>query len=222
MASSNPDRPDGRRARGAASRATILDAATELFSTHGYTGTTISAIAASTGLRPGSIYHAFGSKQGLLDAVMTSVADRAFGAVESITHDTESAVGPRLQQTARTLVGDPVFLRLFLLLALEKVDDEQVRSIVESVRSRARAAVTTALAPLLDDLPTDLRPVAAEATGRVALILLDGVFVSHQLDSEHADLDQTLALVTAMADLALGQLPTMLGRPDQSSPGGHE
>lgn len=202
---------DGRRIRGAASRAAILDAATDLFSTRGYAGTGISAIASQAGVHSGSIYHAFGSKQGLLDAVMTTVADRAFAAITPLTNDTDGAVGERLRQTAQTLIADPVFLRLFLLLALEKVDDDDVRRVVETVRSRARAAVTAALRPVVDDLDDDLRAVALDVTGRIALILLDGVFVSHQLDSEHADLDQTLALVTAMAELALQNLPTILG-----------
>lgn len=201
---------DGRRIRGAASRAAILDAATDLFSTRGYAGTGISAIASQAGVHSGSIYHAFGSKQGLLDAVMTTVADRAFAAITPLTNDTDAAVGERLRQTAQTLIADPVFLRLFLLLALEKVDDD-VRRVVETVRSRARAAVTAALRPVVDDLDDDLRTIALDVSGRIALILLDGVFVSHQLDSEHADLDQTLALVTAMAELALQNLPTILG-----------
>lgn len=202
---------DGRRIRGAASRAAILDAATDLFSTRGYAGTGISAIASQAGVHSGSIYHAFGSKQGLLDAVMTTVADRAFAAITPLTNDTDAAVGERLRQTAQTLIADPVFLRLFLLLALEKVDDDDVRRVVETVRSRARAAVTAALRPVVDDLDDDLRTIALDVSGRIALILLDGVFVSHQLDSEHADLDQTLALVTAMAELALQNLPTILG-----------
>lgn len=209
---------DGRRIRGAASRAAILDAATELFSTRGYAGTGIAAIATKAGVHSGSIYHAFGSKQGLLDAVMTTVADRAFSAIRPLGVGDDASIGDRLRDTARSLVDDPVFLRLFLLLALEKVDDDDVRRVVESVRSRARTTVIAALRPMLDDLDDEVRRVAADAAGRITLILLDGVFVSHQLDSEHADLDQTLILVTAMAELALSHLPAMLAAPPPEDP----
>ncbi|MEH3153943.1 MAG: helix-turn-helix domain containing protein [Gordonia paraffinivorans] len=216
--SDDPSATDGRRIRGAASRAAILDAATELFSTRGYAGTGISAIASQAGVHSGSIYHAFGSKQGLLDAVMTTVADRAFSAIRPHGDDGDVPIGDRLRDTAQSLVADPVFLRLFLLLALEKTDDEDVRRVVESVRSRARATVTAALHPVFDDLDEEVRRIALDAAGRIALILLDGVFVSHQLDSEHADLDQTLNLVTAMADLALHHLPAMLAGPPAEDP----
>lgn len=207
---SSPEPVDGRRLRGAVSRAAIIDAATQLFSTRGYAGTGMAAIATRAGVHSNSIYHAFGSKQGLLDAVMTSVADRTFATVETISHDASTSLGDRLRQTAHALVADPVFLRLFLLLALEKVDDADVRASVEAVRTRARATVSAAVSPLLDDLDDETRAVASDLVERIALVLLDGLFVSHQLDSESADLEQTLDLVTAMAEVLLGQLPALL------------
>lgn len=205
--------PDGRRARGAASRAAILHAATALFCTRGYAGTGMSAIASAAGVHTGSIYHAFGSKQGLLDAVMDGVADSTFGAIERVAFDPAAPVRTRLDTTARILLGDPDFLRLFLLLALEKGDDDGVRGTVERIRGRARQVVADALSPILGTLSADVRVIATDVAGRIALILLDGVFVSHQLDSEHADLDQTLSLVTAMAELALGALPDLVTPP---------
>ncbi|GAS93843.1 transcriptional regulator [Mycolicibacterium canariasense] len=201
---------DGRRARGAASRAVILQAATTLFCTRGYAGTGMSAIATAAGVHTGSIYHAFGSKQGLLDAVIDGVADATFGAIESVAFDPAASVRTRLETTARVLVGHPDFLRLFLLLALEKGDDDGVRATVERIRARARHVVADALAPVLETLAPDVRVVATELAGRIALILLDGVFVSYQLDSENADLDQTLSLVSAMAELALAALPDLV------------
>ncbi|MBY6364607.1 TetR/AcrR family transcriptional regulator [Rhodococcoides corynebacterioides] len=201
---------DGRRARGAASRAAILEAATSLFCGHGYSATGMSAIATAAGVHSGSIYHAFGSKQRLLDAVMDSVADRTFAAVDRVVVETTSTLSGRLTDTARVLVSDPDFLRLFLLLALERSDDADVRMTVERVRTRARSVVVAALEPTLAGLDPAIRDVAADLVGRLALILLDGVFVSQQLDSELADLDATLALVTGVADLALSQLTAIV------------
>ncbi|QII03682.1 helix-turn-helix transcriptional regulator (plasmid) [Rhodococcoides fascians A21d2] len=207
---------DGRRARGAAARTSILDAAITLFCTRGYSATGISAIATASGVHAGSIYHAFGSKQGLLDAVMDTVANRAFAAVDRVVLDTSSTLSARLTATARVLVSDADFLRLFLLLALEKSDDDDVRRTVERVRARARAVVVAAIEPLLDDIDPEGREVAADMVGRIALILLDGVFVSQQLDSEHADLDATLTMVTGIAELALSRLSALMAGSKQS------
>ncbi|OLR91872.1 TetR/AcrR family transcriptional regulator [Actinokineospora bangkokensis] len=200
---------DGRRRRGAISRSAIVDAATALFSTRGYAGTTISAIAAAADVHAGSLYHAFGSKQGLLSAVMATVADRAFAAVKAVTDLPRATVADRLRDTAHALIDDPVFLRLFLLLALENVDDPEVRALVDGVRRRARAAVADALLTELSGLDAATRTAVTDVAGRIALILLDGIFVSHQLDSEHAELDTTLHLVTAIAEKALHDAPAL-------------
>jgi AcrR family transcriptional regulator len=56
--------------RGVARRKAILDAAIELFSAHGYRGTGIAAIAERVGITPSGVLHHFGSKEGLLRAVV--------------------------------------------------------------------------------------------------------------------------------------------------------
>jgi len=48
----------------------VLDAAAELFVTHGYEGTTLRKIAATAGIKAGSIYHHFDSKESLFHAVL--------------------------------------------------------------------------------------------------------------------------------------------------------
>ena len=52
------------------SRASILDAAAELFSTLGYTGTGVRQIADRVGLRPASVYHHFDSKERILEEIL--------------------------------------------------------------------------------------------------------------------------------------------------------
>lgn len=206
MTEAPSEHTDGRRARGAAARDAILTAATSLFSTRGYAATGISAIASRAGVKSGSIYHAFGSKEGLLNAVLQASADSVFADIESIALDDAAPPAERLRAAARILIGDPVFLRLFLLLALEKDGDPTVRASVEDVRSRARSVVVAAVRPALDTVPLDHRSAVADTIGRLTLVLLDGLFVSHQLDSEAADLEHTLTLVTTLTDLALTHL----------------
>jgi AcrR family transcriptional regulator len=60
---------EGRRARGAAIRLDVLDAAREHFLTNGYAGTSVSAVARAAGVSPELIYKTFGPKPALLKAV---------------------------------------------------------------------------------------------------------------------------------------------------------
>lgn len=68
-----PGREDGRAARARATRARIVAAATELFTTAGYTATSISAIAAEAGVSEPTVYYSFGTKR----AILTTALDRA-------------------------------------------------------------------------------------------------------------------------------------------------
>ena len=58
-----------RREQAAATRQAILDAAEDLFRRHGYTGTSIPAIAAAAGVAVKTVYLAFQSKSGVVHAL---------------------------------------------------------------------------------------------------------------------------------------------------------
>jgi AcrR family transcriptional regulator len=64
-------------------RAAILEAATRAFATHGYRRARVDEIARAAGVAEGTVYHLFGSKQGLLravgDAYGAGLAQAAFG-----------------------------------------------------------------------------------------------------------------------------------------------
>jgi Bacterial regulatory proteins, tetR family/Tetracyclin repressor-like, C-terminal domain len=69
-----PDRPKRRRDP-EASRAAILEAAREVFSEHGYAGSTIREIARRAGVTHGLVMRHFGSKEQLLIAAQPGVRD---------------------------------------------------------------------------------------------------------------------------------------------------
>ncbi|MCN9244799.1 TetR/AcrR family transcriptional regulator [Streptomyces sp. RY43-2] len=72
-AGGNSTPADGRTARSRATRARILAAAAGLFTTHGYTATSIGAIAAEAGVGEQTVYYAFKTKR----AVLTVALDQA-------------------------------------------------------------------------------------------------------------------------------------------------
>nr|WP_308014547.1 helix-turn-helix domain-containing protein [Nocardia coffeae] len=73
MMQPGPGRPrhEARRRRGTTPRAEILDAAAELFTTRGYASTSTRAIADAVGIRQASLYHHFGAKDDILDALLS-------------------------------------------------------------------------------------------------------------------------------------------------------
>ncbi|WP_327582389.1 TetR/AcrR family transcriptional regulator [Nonomuraea sp. NBC_00507] len=68
-----PKKEDGRAARARSTRARIITAATDLFTTAGYTTTSIAAIAAKAGVSEQTVYYAFSTKR----AILTTALDLA-------------------------------------------------------------------------------------------------------------------------------------------------
>ena len=156
-----------RQQQGESSRELILDATERLMATRGYAATSISDIRKECGLPASSIYWHFGSKQGVLAAVMERGAERFFGAIP-LHGDTSTApdVEVQLAATAKLLSEHPEFLRLVYLLALERTDDPDVGAAVRRVRDTAAAGFRVAIATLL---PPDVPP---EKAARVLLSLI--------------------------------------------------
>jgi TetR/AcrR family transcriptional repressor of nem operon len=87
----------------------ILDAASRLFSERGFDGTSVAEVLSAAGVRSGSLYHFFPSKEALAEAVLARCADR---------------LGEALLDPAEAAAVDPVE-RVFALLALWRRRVEQ-------------------------------------------------------------------------------------------------
>jgi AcrR family transcriptional regulator len=75
-------------------RELLLDAATELFATHGYHGTDVASIAAKTGVTKVIAYRAFGSKQALYLTLLDRHRDQLLGTIiSSQQRDHENRAG---------------------------------------------------------------------------------------------------------------------------------
>jgi AcrR family transcriptional regulator len=175
---------DARRTRkqqqGEQSRELILDATERLMATRGYAATSISDIRKACGLPPSSIYWHFGSKEGVLAAVMERGADRFFAAIPmSDGAEGQLAVLSRLQSQ------HPDFLRLFYMLSLERSDDQAVAAVVRRVRDTAIVRFRDAITQLLpaDAPPAKANRVVTELTA-LAVALSDGVFFADRLEAD--------------------------------------
>jgi AcrR family transcriptional regulator len=78
MSSEGRGRPRLEQSRrpGKNAREEILDAAAELFTTHGYASTSTRKIADAVGVRQASLYHHFATKDDILEALLTGTVDR--------------------------------------------------------------------------------------------------------------------------------------------------
>jgi AcrR family transcriptional regulator len=97
-------RPTKRQQQGEQSRELILDATERLMATRGYAATSISDIRNACGLPPSSIYWHFGSKEGVLAAVMERGADRFFAAIPLERSD-DPAVAAVVRRVRDTAIG---------------------------------------------------------------------------------------------------------------------
>jgi AcrR family transcriptional regulator len=173
-------RPTKKQQQGEQSRELILDATERLMATRGYAATSISDIRKACGLPPSSIYWHFGSKEGVLAAVMERGADRFFAAIPT----SEGAEG-QLAVLSRLQSQHPDFLRLFYMLSLERSDDQAVAAVVRRVRDTAIVRFRDAITQLLpaDAPPSKAKRVVTDLTA-LAVALSDGVFFADHLEPD--------------------------------------
>src|ERR1700742_3960088 len=116
-----PKRPRRSRADGELSRTRILDAATEIASERGYEGTSIALVSAKCGLPASSIYWHFKDKDDLLAAVIERSFAHWLSAWELPAEgDAPERLTGWLVNIAKALLDSPDFIRLGLMLALER------------------------------------------------------------------------------------------------------
>jgi AcrR family transcriptional regulator len=182
--------PTGRSTKkqqqGEQSRELILDATERLMATRGYAATSISDIRKACGLPPSSIYWHFGSKEGVLAAVMERGADRFFAAIP-----TADTIEQQLAVTARLQADHPEFLRLFYMLSLERSDDPAVAEVVRRVRDTAIARFRGGISQLVpaDVPPSRAHRVVTDLTA-LAVALSDGIFFAEHLEHDATDVER--------------------------------
>src|SRR6218665_1249815 len=129
--------------RGARSRKAVLDAAERVMSEHGYGGATMALIVEAAEIPASSIYHYFGSKDGVLLAVMERGADRFFAAIpepEQLLGTPQEHLQVALDALKVALQANPDFLRLLIVMATQPPGDSvaETLTVVKRVRDEAR------------------------------------------------------------------------------------
>lgn len=188
---------------GANSRDHILDAAQALIASKGYDGMVISDLSARSGLPPSSIYYHFGSKLG----VLTALLDRTFSELHATFPNPSSfdqsdpldRFEAWVTAACRSLDDRPEYLRLLLAISVgPHKDTTPVRETVRRIRDYAHASWVEALGPIFGE---DRSKVVDELAvlGRA---LTDGLAVTNSFDnmSYSSHVGPLVAMVRSLAE----------------------
>ncbi|MEU6141072.1 TetR/AcrR family transcriptional regulator [Streptomyces sp. NPDC047081] len=177
-----------KRANGVESRQRILDAAVAIAGERGYEGTSIAAVSAKCGLPASSIYWHFKDKDDLIAAVI----ERSFEAWLSDVALPDEDTGTPLERAtttaanvAKSLVDAPDFLRLGLMLALER---RPVEPRGRTVFLQVREISSRRIAEVIAELFPDLDETAVHTLTTYAVAGADGLFVHREIHGEDIDL----------------------------------
>ncbi|WP_326731933.1 TetR/AcrR family transcriptional regulator [Streptomyces phaeochromogenes] len=177
-----------KRANGVESRQRILDATVEIAGERGYEGTSIAAVSAKCGLPASSIYWHFKDKDDLIAAVIERSFETWLAAVELPREETGTSlerVTVMAANVARSLVDAPDFLRLGLMLALERRPVEpRGRTVFLEVREIAAQKIAEVVGTLFPDLDDE----SVRTLTTYAVAGADGLFVHREINGDAVDL----------------------------------
>jgi AcrR family transcriptional regulator len=109
--------PGKRAAQGRATRGQLIEVATQLFTEHGYEGTSIEAVLSAAGVSRGALYHHFAGKEALFEAVVSAVSAQVTAELTEVIRGCADPVDAL--RTAGlawiSLAADPVIQRVVLV-----------------------------------------------------------------------------------------------------------
>lgn len=196
--------------RGTRSREVVLDAAERVMAQHGYEAATVAAIVKESRIPLSSVYHYFGSKDGVLLAVMERGADRFFASLPEIDERVgtpEEHLAGMVAVLSAALADHPDFLRLLVVIAAQPPAGEAAKAheVVTRIRDEALRRLRRQLAIAFD---LDPRSKTVGRLARFSLAVVDGAFIAQEADP-HVKLSTLLehvptALVAMKAALEAG------------------
>jgi AcrR family transcriptional regulator len=191
-----------KRVDGELSRERILGAATEIAAERGYEGASIALVSAKCGLPASSIYWHFKNKDDLIAAVIErSFADWLRAWQVPVGGSPQDRLVGLAMQIAKALLDSPDFIRLGLMLSLER----------RPVEPRARAMFLQLRAQTFDQLVDTMRGFTPDLTDAqvhqlvtYAIAGADGLFIAKEIGGDAVDLPALFELhAWALYDSAL-------------------
>jgi AcrR family transcriptional regulator len=129
----------------------ILDAAEHLFGARGYADVTINQICEASGLPVGSVYHHFGSKSGVLRAVLERGTAEFFSclpAADAVTGSPFDCLAAYYQTAGDLIAKRLALFRLLASLRLHQAENEEVQAILREEEQRGQASCLAFIEPV--------------------------------------------------------------------------
>jgi AcrR family transcriptional regulator len=170
--------------RGARSRQIVLDAAERVIAVHGYATASLASIVEEAGIPMSSMYHYFGSKEGVLLAVMERGAERFYADLPEIAPDTgtpEDHLTTVVDTFIAALEKNSDFLRLVIAMEVQPPPDTaaEVQIVVRRMRDEALGRLREQIAIAFG---ISARSATAKRLAQFALAAVDGAFIATQGD----------------------------------------
>ena len=170
--------------RGKRSRELVLDAAERVMARDGFDAATVARVVAESGIPESSVYHYYGSKDGILLAVMERGAERFFADVPEPDRRTgrpSEHLRAAVSAVVEALERHPNFLRLLIVFAVQPPEaaNGDVAAVVDHVREAARERLRKQIAIAFDDDPDS---ATTDELARFALAAFDGAFLASRAD----------------------------------------
>ena len=142
--------------RGVKSRELVLDAAERVMAEHGFEAATVARVVQAAGIPLSSVYHYYGSKDGILLAVMERGAERFFADLPEWDRrigDPADHLAAIISPVAQALERHPDFLRLLVVFAAQPpaVTGGEIQAVVTRVRRLGLERLQEQLAIAFDD-----------------------------------------------------------------------
>ncbi len=207
--------------RRAATRTRLLVAAAELFAEHGIDGVSVDAVAAAVGRTSGAVYDHFGSKHGLLLALLDDWSG-ALVAVMSAECEISTDMDERLGTVWDNVCADPSegVRRLFLLeheLWLRAARDTRLAS---ALRDRTRAS-NERIARGIARWQGEGRLVEGSSPDVISVLLKSMVIGMHmQMQADPGSVDRQAAVAALALIVGAPQAPSDMARQPNRGPAG--
>jgi len=186
MAEKKNPRARRKRPDGELSRERILDAATEIAAERGYEGTSIALVSKKCGLPASSIYWHFKDKDDLIAAVIEHSFAHWLAAWQFPEEgDPPDRMKGMAMQIAKALLDSPDFIRLGLMLALER---RPVEPRARAMFLQARAQAYGQMIDVINELTPDLTDAQAYQLATYAIAGADGLFIAKEIGGDSIDL----------------------------------
>ncbi len=178
---------DGRVARGDARREQILRTAVDVFARQGFRGGSLREISQRVGISEAGLLHHFGSKAGLLAAVMAE-RDRLDAERARIEEDHGIGLVDGMRHLVRRNAQQPGLVGLHVVVSAESTEPEHPAHETYRERYRTiRAADREQFRELIASggLRSDIDP---DKIGAITSAVMDGLQLQWLLDPENIDL----------------------------------